>query len=64
MPLTHFGDGWQASWEPRGELIDIKAHNASLFDIYHLVSRLMNNMMILKARPAPVEEMPQEVCTA
>ena len=65
MALSHYGDGWKASWEPTGEEISIQAQDASILEMFNFIARLANNLMIYKARPAPTKNLiPDGVCTS
>lgn len=63
--MTHTTDDWQVTYDPKTGLIDIRAIQANVLDLYNMMSRLANNYVVVKARPAPLDTpMTEQVCTA
>jgi len=63
--MNHGCDEWQVSYNPTTGFVDVTAQQADLLGLYNYLSRLANNYVVIKARPAPQQKpMADEICTA
>ena len=63
--MVHGNDCWQVRYDEANGLVDLRAVQADVLELANFFSRLANNYVVVKARPAPLQSpMDEVVCTA